>query len=72
MQEATHLSFETELADCLAIPARLLRGSGGSQLDVVDSKLVEGFGNLNLLLRGEEGIGKLLALTKGALDDFEV
>lgn len=38
---------------------------------VVNAKVIERPGDLDLLLGGEEGIGKLLALTEGALDDLE-
>lgn len=38
---------------------------------VVDTKVVEGLGDLNLLLGIKKGIGELLALTQGTLDDLE-
>lgn len=62
------LGLEAELADGLAIPSRLLRGGGRSKLDVVDTEVVEGLGNLDLGLRVEEGVRELLTLTEGRLD----
>ena len=62
------LGLEAELADGLTIHPRLLGGGRGGELDVVDTELVESPGNLDLGLGIEEGIGKLLALTKGGLD----
>lgn len=38
---------------------------------VVDAEIVQGLGNLNLLLGVEEGVGELLALAQSALDDLE-
>lgn len=38
---------------------------------IVNAEVIEGLGNLNLLLGVKEGIGELLALTKGALNDLE-
>lgn len=38
---------------------------------VVDTEIVEGLGDLNLLLRVEEGVGELLTLTESTLDDLE-
>lgn len=62
------LSLEAELADGLAILSRLLRGSGGGKLDVVNAEVVESLGNLDLGLGIEEGVCELLALTEGGLD----
>lgn len=36
-------NLQAELADGLAVLARLLRGSGRGQLDVVDAKGIEGY-----------------------------
>lgn len=38
---------------------------------VVDTKVIEGLGDLDLLLGIKKGIGELLALTQGTLDDLE-
>lgn len=38
---------------------------------VVDTKVIQSFGNLNLLLRIEEGVGKLFTFTKGTLNDLK-
>jgi hypothetical protein len=38
---------------------------------VVNTKVVEGPGNLNLLLGIEESVGELLALTQSTLDNLE-
>lgn len=39
---------------------------------VVDTEIIEGLGNLDLLGEVEEGIGELFTLTKRALDNLEV
>ena len=39
---------------------------------IVNSKIIQRLGNLNLLLGVEEGIGKLFALSQSAFDDLEV
>ena len=62
------LGLETELADGLTVEPRLLRGGRRGELDVVDAELVQRLGNLDLGLGVEEGVGELLALTKGGLD----
>lgn len=38
---------------------------------VVDTKLIQSLGNLNLLLGIKKGIGELLTLTQSALDDLK-
>lgn len=38
---------------------------------VVDAKVIQGLGDLNLLLGSKESIGELLTLTEGTLDDLE-
>ena len=38
---------------------------------VVDTKVIQGLGNLDLLLGREKGIGELFALAQGAFDDLE-
>lgn len=63
--------LEAELADRLAVAARLLRSSGRGQLDVVDAEVIESLGDLDLGLGVEEGVGELLAFSQGALDDLE-
>jgi hypothetical protein len=66
------LGLEAELADLLAVKARLLTGSGRGELDVVDAKVIEGLGDLDLGSGVEEGVGELLALAEGGLDDLEL
>lgn len=56
------LGTETELADGLAVETRLLRGSGGGKLNILDTKGIEGLGNSDLGLGVEEGIGELFTL----------
>lgn len=56
------LGTETELADGLAIETRLLGGSGGGELDVLDTECVKSLGNSNLGLGVEESIGELFSL----------
>lgn len=63
-----NLSFEPELANSLTILPRLLRGGGGSQLNVVHAKVVQGFGNFDLSLGVEESVRKLFAFAKSRLD----
>ena len=63
------LGVEPEPADGLAVQPALLRGRGARQLDVVDPELVQRPRDLDLLLRVEEGVGELLALSQRALDD---
>ena len=38
---------------------------------VVNTELIQGLGDLNLLLGVKKGIGELLTLTQGTLDDLE-
>ena len=38
---------------------------------VVDAEIIQGLGNLNLLLSIEEGVGELLTLSQRALNDLE-
>jgi len=66
------LGLEAEVADGLAVEARLLAGGGRGELDVVDAEGIEGLGDLDLGLGVEEGVGELLALTEGGLDDLEL
>lgn len=56
------LGLESELADCLAVDTRLLRGGGGGELDVLYTKSIERFGDGDLCLGVEEGIRELFAL----------
>lgn len=41
------------------------------QTHVVHTKLIQSLGDLDLLLGVKKGVGELLPLTKGALDDLE-
>lgn len=67
-----NLGLKTELADGLAIGPRLLRCCGGGQLDVVNTKVIKGLGNLDLGLGVEEGRSKLLSLSQSGLDELEL
>jgi len=53
---------ETELANGLTVSTGLLRGAGGSQLDVFYAKGIERLSNGDLGLGVEESIGELLSL----------
>ena len=66
------LGLETEVADGLAVEAGLLTGSGRGEFDVVDAEVVQGLGDANLGLGVEEGVGELLALAEGGLDDLKL
>lgn len=66
------LGLESELADSHEVEPGLLGGSRGGDLDVVDTKVIESLGNLNLLCSVEEGIRELLTLSQRRLDDLEV
>lgn len=66
------LGLKTELADGLTIKTRLLRGTRRSELDAVNTKLIQSLSDLDLGLGVKVGIGKLLALTQRRLDDLEV
>jgi len=65
------LGLEAKLADGLAVLARLGRGSGRGEFDVLDTKVGESSGDLDLGLPVEEGIGELLAFSECTLDDLE-
>jgi hypothetical protein len=56
------LGLETELADLLAVRARLLGCGGGRELDVLDTERVERLGNRDLRLGVEERVRELLTL----------
>ena len=43
----------------------------GSRSYIINTEIVQGFGNLNLFSSIKESIGKLLALSQGTLNDFE-
>ena len=53
-----NLGLQAELANCFTVLAGLLGSCRASQLDIVCAKLIEGFGNLDLLSGIEVGIGK--------------
>jgi hypothetical protein len=63
------LRAERQGGDGLAILVGLRAGDRGGQLDVLDTELVQGLGDLDLLLRGEMGAGELLALAERRVDD---
>ena len=52
------LALETELADSFTVLAGLLRGSWRGELDVVGAEFVKCFGDFDLLVRVEVGIGE--------------
>lgn len=56
------LGLEAHLADLDAVLATLLGSGGRGDLDVLDSKVGKGLGDLHLGLDVEEGIGELLSL----------
>lgn len=56
------LGLQTKLANGFAVLAALLRGGRRGELNAIDTKVVQSFGNLDLRLRVEEGIRKLFAL----------
>ena len=62
------LGLETELADGLAVLSRLLGSGRRCEFDVVDAKVIQSLGDLDLGFGVEEGVGELLALTQGGLD----
>lgn len=66
------LSLQAKLADSLAILAGLLTGARAGELDAVNTEVIEGLGDLDLGLGVEVGVGELLTLTQGRLDDLEV
>lgn len=57
-----HLGLEAQGSQDLRILAGLGRGHGGSDLDVLHAELVQGLGDLDLVLGGKVGPFKLLAL----------
>ncbi len=54
--------IQAKIADGLTVPSRLIGGCWRRELDILDAKLVKGFGDGDLGLSVEEGIGKLLPL----------
>lgn len=54
-----------ELADGLAVRARLFAGGGRGELDVLDAKRIQRLGDRDLGLGVEESVGELLALCAG-------
>lgn len=58
------LGLEAHVADLLAVIKGLLRGGGGGQFDVFDTKVRESLSDLHLGLGIEEGIGELFSLYK--------
>lgn len=56
------LGLEAELANCLAVGARLLRRDGRCKLDVFDTERIERLGDRDLGLGVEERVRELLAL----------
>lgn len=66
------LGLQSELADSFAVPTALLASTWASQLNAVYSESVERLGNLDFGLGVKIGVGKLLALSQGRLDNLEV
>jgi len=66
------LGLEAELADSNAVQARLLTRARAGKLNAVNSELVKGFGDSDLGLGVEVGVGELLALSQCRLNDFEI
>lgn len=62
------LSLETKLANGLAIGARLLRGGGGSEFDVLHAKRIERLGDGDFGLGVKESVGELLSLCTGKVE----
>jgi len=67
-----NLGLEAELADGLAVEARLLTGSGRGEFDVVDAEIIQSLGNADLGFGVKEGVGELLALAESGLDNLEL
>lgn len=59
------LGLQSELADSLAIQARLLGSTRASEFDAINTEFVQSPRDLDLGLGVEIGIGELLALAKG-------
>lgn len=57
-----YFGLEAKLADSLTVPPRLLGSRWRRELKILDTELVESFGDGYLGFGVEEGIGKLLAL----------
>lgn len=66
------LGLQAELADGLAVLARLLACARAGQLDAVHSKFIQLLGDCDLHVGVEVGIGELLTLTERRLDNLEV
>lgn len=56
------LGLQAELADGFAVCARLLRGCGGCELDVLHTERIERLGNGDFSLGVEKGVGELFTL----------
>ena len=67
-----NLGLEAQLADGFAVESALLTRARTCKLYAVYTELIELLGDLDLGLGVEVGIGELLALAKGRLDDLEV
>jgi hypothetical protein len=65
------LAFETELADRFAVCTRLLRSDRRSELNVLDTELVQCSRNGNFRLGIEGGIGELFTLYEAAVMRIE-
>jgi hypothetical protein len=57
-----NFGFEAELADGFAVSARLLRGSGRCELNVLDTECIKSLGDGDFFFGVEESVGKLLTL----------
>ena len=56
------LGLQAELANGFAVCARLLRGCGGCELDVLHTERIERLGNGDFSLGVEKGVGELFTL----------
>lgn len=66
------LGLQAQFADGLTVLTGLLGGHWRGQFDVIDTEVVQGLGDFDLLLLVEEGVGKLLTFTQGGVDQLEV
>ncbi len=67
-----NLGLQAQLSDALNVEPALGAGYWRRQFQVLHAKRIEQFGNLHLLIAGEERVGKLLALSQRRLNDRKV